>query len=231
MYKLDHPPSNLPAMLFAAIFDSIAQIFTPPFRRVFWKTLGLTLLLLVFVFVAIERLLVHFLVLPSSWLTLSLTVLAGTALVVGFAYAVTPVSFIVGGFFFDELAEIVEKEIDPVHPGRAPAFAEVARVAVQFAALALVLNVAALFLLLIPGINAVAFLVANGYLLGRGYFEFAALRYRKIEDVRRLRRAHELQIFLAGLAIATLAVVPLANLLTPLFGTAFMVRVHKNLSR
>ncbi|MGH6677061.1 MAG: sulfate transporter family protein [Xanthobacteraceae bacterium] len=213
------------------IFDAIQQVFSPSFRRVLLKTLGLTLLLLIFIFVAAERLLVHFLVLPSSWVTLSLAVLAGIALVVGFAFAVTPVSFIVGGFFFDELAEIVEKEIDPTHPGRAPPFEQVARVAVKFAALALILNLAALFLLLIPGLNAVVFILVNGYLFGRGYFEFAALRYRKVEDIRRLRQAHELQIFLAGLAIAALAAVPLANLLTPLFGAALMVRVHKNLSR
>jgi CysZ protein len=218
-------------MLFDAIFEAIPQIFTQPFRRVFWKTLGLTLLLLAFVFVATERLLVHFLVLPPSWLTLSLTVLAGIALVVGFAFAITPVSFIVGGFFFDELAEIVEKEIDPANPGRAPPFSEVARVAVQFAALALALNVVALFLLLIPGLNAVAFIVVNGYLFGRGYFEFAALRYHKIAEIDRLRRAHALTIFLAGVAIAALAAVPLANLLTPLFGAALMVRVHRNLTR
>ncbi|MFZ0558490.1 MAG: sulfate transporter family protein [Methylovirgula sp.] len=213
-----------------AIFDSIQQIFSPPFQRVLLKTLGLTLLLLIFVFAAVERLLVHFLVLPSSFLTLSLAILAGIALVVGFAFAITPVSFIVGGFFFDELAEIVEKEIDPAHPGRTPPFAEMARVAAKFAVLALVLNVAALFLLLIPGLNAVVFILVNGYLFGRGYFEFAALRYRKIDEVRRLRQAHELQIFLAGLAIAALAAVPLANLLTPLFGAALMVRVHKNIS-
>ncbi len=41
-----------------------------------------------------------------------------------------------------------------------------------------------------------------------------------------MRRAHELQIFLAGLFIAALAAVPIANLLTPLFGAALMVRVH-----
>jgi CysZ protein len=218
-------------MLFDAIFEAIPQIFTPPFRRVFLKALGLTLLLLVFVFVAVEKLLVHFLVLPSSFLTLSVTLLAGIALVIGFAFAITPVSFIVSGFFFDELAEIVEKEIDPAHLGRAASFAEEMRIAVKFAALALVLNLGALFLLLIPGLNAVAFVVINGYLLGRGNFELAALRYRKVEDVVRLREANERQIFFAGLAIAALAAVPLANLLTPLFGAALMVRVHKYLSR
>jgi CysZ protein len=222
-----HPP----AMISDAIFAAIPQIFTPPFRRVFEKSLALTLLLLVFVFVAVERLLVHFLVLPSSVLTVSLAVLAGIALAVGFAFAITPVSFIVGGFFFDELAQIVEAEIDPDNLGVTPPFAELALVAVKFAALALILNLAALFLLLIPGLNAVAFIVVNGYLLGRGYFEFAALRYRQIEDVKRVRQAHELQIFIAGLAIAALAAAPLANLLTPLFGAALMVRLHNSFSR
>jgi CysZ protein len=218
-------------MILDDAFAAIQQIFTPPFRRVLAKTLGLTLLLLVVVFVAAERLLIHFLVLPSSWLTLSLALLAGIALVVGFAFAITPVSFLVGGFFFDELAEIVEKEIDPGHPGVTPPFAEQAILAVKFAALALVLNLAALFLLLVPFVNAVIFVVVNAYLLGRGYFEFAALRYRKIKDVRRLEQKHRVQIFIAGLAIAALAAVPLANLLTPLFGAALMVRVHRNFSR
>jgi CysZ protein len=212
-------------------FAAIQQIFSPPFRRVFEKTLALTLLLLVFVFVATERLLVHFLILPSSWLTLSLVVLAGIALVVGFAFAITPVSFLVGGFFFDELAEIVEKTIDPHHPGVTPPFAEQALVAVKFAALALVLNLAALFLLLVPFVNAIIFIIVNAYLLGLGYFEFAALRYHKIEEVRRLHRAHWREISIAGLAIAALAAAPIANLLTPLFGAALMVRVHNAVNR
>ena len=101
----------------------------------------------------------------------------------------------------------------------------------RFAALALVLNLAALFLLLVPFINAIIFVVVNAYLLGFGYFEFAALRYHKIEDVRRLHRAHWREIFVAGLAIAALAAVPVANLLAPLFAAALMVRVHKEVSQ
>jgi CysZ protein len=218
-------------MILDDVFAAIQQIFTPPFRRIFFKTLGLTLLLLVFVFVAAERLLIHFLELPSSLLTASLVVLAGIALVVGFAFAITPVSFLVGGFFFDELAELVEKEIDRNHPGATPPFAEQALLAAKFAALALVLNLTALFLLLVPFINAIIFVIVNAYLLGRGYFEFAALRYRRIEDVHRLEHAHRMQIFLAGLAVAALAAVPIVNLLTPLFGAALMVRVHRDISR
>ena len=101
----------------------------------------------------------------------------------------------------------------------------------RFAALALVLNLAAFFLLLVPFINAIIFVVVNANLLGFGHFEFAALRYHKIAEVRRLRREHWREIFVAGLAIATLAAVPIANLLTPLFAAALMVRVHKEVSQ
>lgn len=144
-------------MLLEAALAAIAQIFTPPFRRIFVKTLALTFLLLVVIFVAAEKLLAHFLVLPYSWLAMSLVVLAGIALVISFAFAITPVSFLVGGFFFDELAEIVEAKIDPEHQGATPPFADQVLLAAKFAILALALNVAALFLLFVPGLNAIVF--------------------------------------------------------------------------
>lgn len=217
-------------MILSSAFAALAQIFSAPFRHVFIKTLALTFLLLILVFAGVEVALAHFLVLPYHWLATSLTVLAAVALLVGFAFAITPVSFLVAGFFFDELAAIVETEIDPARPGKTPPLGAQIRTAIVFAALALALNIVALLLLLVPGVNAVIFLLVNAYLLGRGYFELAALRYRGLEDVGRLRRAHQLEIFLAGLLIAALAAVPLANLLTPLFGPALMVRIHDKLA-
>ncbi len=101
----------------------------------------------------------HFLVLPYHWLATSLTLLAGLALLVGFAFAITPVSFLVAGFFFDELAGIVEADIDPQRPGRTAPLGEQIRVAIVFALLALTLNIVALALLLVPGVNALIFLI------------------------------------------------------------------------
>jgi CysZ protein len=45
-----------------------------------------------------------------------------------------------------------------------------------------------------------------------------------------LRRRYQVRLFLVGLLIAALLAIPLLNLLTPLFGTAFMVRLHKRLA-
>ena len=91
-------------------------------------------------------------------------------------------------------------------------------------------NLVALFLLLIPGVNIGAFFLVNGYLIGREYFEFAAMRFRPEADARDLRRRHAGTVFLAGLVIAGFLAVPLLNLLTPLFAGAMMVHLHKMLS-
>ncbi|MDH3195001.1 MAG: cysteine biosynthesis protein CysZ, partial [Hyphomicrobiales bacterium] len=64
-------------------------------------------------------------------------------------------------------------------------------------------------------------------LLGREYFQFAALRFHDERTVKALRLRHGGRIFLAGLMIAGLAAIPFVNLLTPLFATALMVHVHK----
>jgi CysZ protein len=214
-------------MMFDAAIAAFRQIFSPPFRWVLLKTLALTFLLLAAFFVGVEKLLTLWLVLPYSWLTTLLTVLAGFGLVIGLAFAITPVSFIVAGIFFDELAAIVEAEIDPYAVGTDPALGDIVFVAAKFAIVALVVNLGALILLLVPGLNAIVFFLANAYLLGRGYFEFAALRYRAVEDVAAMRRAHGFDIFIAGFFIAVIAAIPVVNLLTPLFGAAFMVRMHR----
>ena len=101
--------------------------------------------------------------------------------------------------------------------------------AIRFALMALLVNLSAFLLFLIPGVNALVFFLANSYLLGREYFELAASRYRPPVEVRNLRRQNSWMIFRSGMLIAAFMSVPILNLLTPLFGTAFMVRVHLNI--
>jgi CysZ protein len=94
----------------------------------------------------------------------------------------------------------------------------------------LLVNVVALFLLLIPGVNLIAFYVGNGYLLGREYFELAAMRHMSLAEAKRMRKANRLTVLLCGLIIAGVASVPILNLVTPLFATGFMVRMFKRLA-
>jgi CysZ protein len=82
----------------------------------------------------------------------------------------------------------------------------------------------------VPGVNIAAFFLVNGYLLGREYFEAAAMRFRPPEEARALRRRHGVTVFLAGLIVALVLAVPILNLVTPLFATAFMAHLHKRLA-
>lgn len=83
----------------------------------------------------------------------------------------------------------------------------------------------------VPVIGIAAFFAANAYLLSREYFEMAAARFRPLPEAAEMRRAFSVRTLGAGCLLAALMVVPILNLLTPLFGIALMVHLHKRLGR
>jgi CysZ protein len=207
---------------------SFRQIFSAPFRGVLLKSVGLTLLLLAAAFAAAYWLFTSFVSTPWPWLETVINVIAGAGLVVGLVFLVAPVTALFAGLFLDDIAEAVERRWYPGDPpGRPLPLREAVPAALRFTGIVILVNILLLFLLLLPGINLVAFFVANGYLLGREYFELAASRFHPREEVARLREKHRGRVFFGGALIALLLVVPFANLLTPLFATAFMVHIHK----
>ena len=80
------------------------------------------------------------------------------------------------------------------------------------------------------GDTVVSFFAANAYLLGREYFELAAMRFRPVSEARALRKANQSAVFVAGMFIAAFVSIPIINLATPLFATALMVHIHKRLT-
>jgi CysZ protein len=213
------------------VVAAFVQIFTPPFRATLLKSLALTIALLAIVGLTLDRLVLSLVSISAPWLAAAFSVLLGLGLLAGLAFLLAPVISLVASFFLDEIAERVEREIDPASPpGRAAPAAASAILGLRFALLSIAVNLIALILLFVPGVNLVAFLGANGYLLGREYFELAAMRFRPPAEARAMRQDHELTVFLAGLVIAGFVAIPLLNLFTPLFATALMVRLHKRLS-
>jgi uncharacterized protein involved in cysteine biosynthesis len=98
------------------------------------------------------------------------------------------------------------------------------------ALLAVVVYVCAVPLLLFAGAGAVLFFLATAWLLGREYFELAAMRFRPPDEARALRKRHAAAVYLGGLLIAAFVSIPIVNLATPLFAMGLMVHVHKRLS-
>lgn len=217
-------------MLLETASLAFRQVLSPPFRAIFWRALGLTILLLVVVWIALQAGLAMVLVLPWPWLETVIGLLAGVGSFVLMGFFVAPVTALFAALFQDEIADKVERSSYPDQvPGRAMPIVASLVLAIRFTVLVIVVNLLSLVLLLVPGINLIIFFVANGYLLGREFFEFAARRFAGPDEVRRLRSRHSAAIFMAGLVIAGILAVPFLNLLTPIFATVYMVHVRKRL--
>jgi CysZ protein len=214
-------------------------MFSAPFRGVLFKSIGLTLLILVGLWFGVQGIFDAYAMpwveallpgLPSwaGWLGVAAAIIAGVGFALALALLIAPVTALVAGLFLDEIAEVVEKEDYPSDPpGQAiPALQSIV-LALKFFGIVVLGNIVALILLLIPGVNIAAFFLVNGYLLGREFFEFAAMRFRPEAEAKALRRRHSGTIFLAGLVIAAFLAVPVLNLATPLFAAAMMVHLHK----
>jgi CysZ protein len=207
------------------------QIFSPPFRSVFWKAIGLTLLLLAALWAALQGTMNYFVVVPWPGVETAISILTGLGLLIGLGFALAPVTSLFAGLFLDDIAEIVEETSFPQDPpGRAMPIMVSIITSVRFFGIVLLVNLFALPMVLLLGFGYLVFFVANGYLLGREYFEMAALRFSDKRSVTALRQRNGAQIFMAGLLIAGFMAVPLLNILTPLFATAFMVHTHKRLA-
>ena len=97
------------------------------------------------------------------------------------------------------------------------------------ALLAVLVYLIALPFLLFAGFGAIIFFLASAYLLGREYFELAAMRHRPVIEAKELRKMNQSTVFLAGMFIAAFVLIPIVNLATPLFAMAFMVHVHQRI--
>lgn len=217
--------------MLSAAGQAFRDIFTPPFRAVLLKCVGFTIALLALLIVGIEWTFSYFVQWPD-WIETSIEWLGGLALVVGSIFLIPPVTSLIAGLYLDDIAALVEREHYPADPpGRELPTLQALGVALRFFFVVLLVSLVALFLLLIPGVNLIAFYLGNGYLLGREYFELAAMRHLPPAEVKNLRRANRLTVFLSGLVIAAIASVPILNLITPIFATGFMVRMYKSLAR
>jgi len=217
--------------MFDAAVAALRQIMTPPFRVVLFKSLGMTLLLLALAWAGLDRFALSYVMVNHPWLQMALTYATGVGLFFALAFFIAPISLVISGLFLDDLADVAESELyPPDQRGTAIPIGQAIWMGLRFAAISAIVNFFALLLLLLPGVNAIVFLLANAYLFGREYFLFAATRYRSLREAEELRRRFAPQLFFAGLFIAVFVMTPGLNVITPLFGVAFMTRIHRMLA-
>jgi uncharacterized protein involved in cysteine biosynthesis len=233
------------AMLDAAV-KALSQILSPPMRAILWKSIGLALVLIVVLAIGLQRLLSWFAVSGEVWaeallgpgfhtplnvLAWIVSIAAGFGVVFGAIFLMPAITSLVASVFVDDVADIVEREHYPAERvGTALPFGLAIAEGVKTALLTILVYLVALPFVFFAGLGFIAFFIATAWLLGREYFELAAMRFRSPAEAKLMRKQYAGTVFTAGLVIAAFVSIPIVNLATPLFGMAFMVHMHKRLS-
>ena len=232
-------------MLDAAV-KALSQILSPPMRSILWRSIGLALALIVVVAIGLQRLLswlatsgeawAEALLGPSFQTTLNVfawivSIAASLGIVFGAVLLMPAITSLVASLFVDDVADHVEREHYPAErPGTALPLPLAITEGVKTASLTILVYLVALPFVLFAGAGFIIFFIATAWLLGREYFELAAMRFRSPQEAKAMRKDNAAAVFTAGLIIAAFVSIPIVNLATPLFGMAFMVHMHKRLS-
>ena len=232
-------------MLDSAV-KALSQILSPPMRSILWRSVGLALVLITVLAIGLQRLLSLLATSGEAWAEAALgpgfhtpldvlawivSIAAGFGVVFGAIFLIPAITSLVASVFVDEVADHVELEHYPTEPpGTALPLGLAITEGIKTALLTLLVYLIALPFVFVAGLGFIAFFIATAWLLGREYFELAAMRFRTPAEAKAMRRDHAALIFAAGLVIAAFVSIPIVNLATPLFGMAFMVHLHKRLS-
>jgi uncharacterized protein involved in cysteine biosynthesis len=219
-----------------AIAKALTQLSDRRTRRVLWwsvlATAALFTVLLALVWIGLQETRLFELA-PLEWIT---DLVGGLAVVILALILFPGVAGLALSFFLEDVAAAVEARHYPDLPApRRQSALEVVAITSRFTGATVALNLLALpvygILFFAPPLNLFVFYALNGYLLGREYYELVALRRMDARGAGVVRRVHAGRVVVAGALIAFLSTLPVANLLTPVVATAFMVHVFEDLRR
>ena len=146
-------------------------------------------------------------------------------------FLMAPVAAGFAGLF----AETVADKVEAIHyPHRRGVSVDFLDGLLESAALVLaVLGVAVVSLILTPFLGPLApvlFLGANGWLLGREFFQMVARRHLSAVAAHDLRRAHSLRVTATGVLVAIGLVIPVVNITVPLLAAAAFTHLFQMIS-
>lgn len=226
-------------MIFADFAKAVGQLSDHRFRRVLWFGIALTIALLFGIYAAFLTAINTFapdtLSLPFvgeitwvkdllGWGSVVLMMLMSFFLMVPVASAFT-------GLFLEDVAKAVEhKHYPSLPPAPRIPFGENLTDSLNFLGLLLAANVLALAVYAVLNVfSPLAFWAINGYLLGREYFQIAAMRRLGRAGAKALYKQHWRQVWFAGILMAVPLSIPLINLLIPILAAATFTHMFHRL--
>lgn len=221
--------------MFSALIKAFGQLSDPKLRRVIRLGIVGAMACYVALVALVWFTLTHVSLFEQGWADTGADVALGlTALVVPILFFPALATAIMGAML-DDVADAVEARHYPqLNWPRPQKWPEILLTTLRFLAVMVAVNLLVLpiyVVLLITGLSIGLFLIVNGYLLGREYFELVAFRRLDPKEARLCFRHNLGRLWLAGGVIAFLFSVPLLNLLAPVIGTAFMVHLFQSLRR
>ncbi len=192
-------------------------------RGVVWLGVGLSLVTLVLLGLGVDVLLAEVAATSHGWLNRTIEVLGALGSLVVAWFLFPSVVVAVSSLFLERVVDLTEARFYPgLPPPRRVPLAEQALAALRLLGISLLLNLLALPLYFLPLVNLPFWLLLNGYLVGREYFELVAQRRVAPEALAPTRRAARWTYWSGGAVIAALLAVPILNLAAPVIGAAFM---------
>lgn len=217
--------------MIAALFKTLAQLPSPRFRRVLWRSLLATGASFVALWALLWWVIANTALFQIGWLESIVDALGGFAVILLTWLLFPAVIGLVMGFFVDDIADAVEEKHYPrAGPGRGQPLGEILWTAARFTAILLAVNLLLLpTYFLAPGIGHLVALAANAFLLAWEYYEMVALRHLPAKEADALRKGHRGRLFVAGLPVAVLFGIPVVNLIAPIVATAMLTHVFQRL--
>jgi uncharacterized protein involved in cysteine biosynthesis len=213
-----------------ALSRTAAQLADPAILGVLLASIAGAALVLVAAWFGVGALLARVTFSTTGWLDWLARIAIGAGAIFLTVALFGAIAAAIGSLLVERVAAAVERRYYPgLPPARHQKIAEQIYGLLSFLGAAVLFNVLALPLYLVWGANIPIFLLVNGYLLGREYFELVALRRVDFPTARRLWRTHRPRLVLCGIGIAGLSFVPFANLLIPVVATAFLVHIFHDL--
>ena len=119
----------------------------------------------------------------------SISIAAGFGVVFGAVFLMPAITSLVASVFVDDVADHVEREHYPAErPGTALPFGLAMTEGVKTALLTILVYLIALPFVFVAGAGFIAFFIATAWLLGREYFELAAMRFRAAAEAKAMRK-------------------------------------------
>ncbi len=216
--------------MFGDFSKALVQLGDKRFQSVLLKGLGLTIALLIAIYLAFVWIIGAFVPdtfsLPFigqvTWIDDALSI-GSFFLMIGLSvFLMVPVASAFTGIFLEEVSEAVEDRHYPGLP-EVPrqSIVDIVVDSLSFLGVIIVANVIALVLYLVLNVAApLIFWALNGFLLGREYFQMVAIRRLGREGAKAARKRHMPEIWLAGALMAIPLTIPVVNLLIPVLGAA-----------